>query len=352
MTHKRLQDFAKENISIINQSLEQLIPKETDKDWIEKHVTDNSDINPKVIERAITNPVWSLLDRGGKRLRPLISLITFKMLKPDNDFPNKFLALPEIIHNGTLMIDDVEDSSPLRRGEPAIHLQYGVDIAINAGNFMYYIPYDIIKYSTIPPETKIRLYELVNDEMIKLSFGQALDIYWHNNPEENISVDEYMKMCALKTGTLFRVSAKLGAILADADDKIVKDLGDFIESIGIAFQIHDDILDLDPQDSQWGKRSGGDITEGKKSLLVIYALNNLDTIKKERLLSILKTGTTDQIEIDEAVELIKSTGAFEYCTKKAEELVEDALEIIKTFPQNENSELLTELAHHFIKRTK
>src|SRR5690606_15600271 len=148
---------------------------------------------------------------------------------------------------GTLVIDDIEDSSEVRRGKPCTYKLYGLDIAVNAGNAMYYLPLLPLmeKNSKVPVEQQKDIYQIYVQEMINLSVGQAMDIAWHKglaNADE-ISEEDYMQMCAYKTGTLARMAAKLAAVIAGAEPQLVEKLGHFAESIGVAFQMQDDILD-------------------------------------------------------------------------------------------------------------
>ena len=248
----------------------------------------------------------------------------------------KFLPFVEIIHNGTLMIDDIEDDSKLRRGKECIHKIFGIDVAINAGNAMYYLPYSIIKNSNLKQKIKLLIHELIAEEMTKLAFGQATDIYWHNNIYD-VTENQYLQMCAYKTGTLARISAKLGAILGDGNREQIDALGKFAESIGVAFQIQDDILNI--TNTKWGKDFGEDITEGKKSLIIIKTLNKANEKDKKRLLEILNLKTKDKELIREAIKIIDKYCAIEYSKKVAEDIVSKAwkeLEKIISYSDSKN----------------
>ncbi len=218
-----------------------------------------------------------MLDRGGKRWRPALFLLICEALgKKAKDYLD-FAIIPEVVHNGTLVIDDIEDSSDVRRGKPCTYKIFDIDIAVNAGNAMYYLPLLPLmeKRKEIPVEKLTDIYQIYVQEMINLSVGQAMDIAWHRSlaNADQISEEDYMQMCAYKTGTLARMAAKLAAVIAGADGQLVEKLGHFAESIGIAFQMQDDILDLTGKEFAVKKGClGGDITEGKRSLLVIHTL--------------------------------------------------------------------------------
>src|SRR3989339_43715 len=145
------------------------------------------------------------------------------------------------------------------------------------------------------------IYEIINEEMIKISFGQGMDIYWHKKNSEDVTEEHYLQMCAYKTGTLARIAAKLGAILGSGNPDQVNYLVKFAESIGVGFQIQDDILNLTNND--WGKDFGEDITEGKMTLMVIKTLKDASIEDRKRLLEILKLKTKDLNLINKTVML-------------------------------------------------
>jgi geranylgeranyl pyrophosphate synthase len=291
----------------------------------------------RALTGAIAKPMWDLLDRGGKRWRPFLMKLCFEAVRHESRAEGvdesrvnieEFFPIVEVIHNGTLMVDDIEDGSSLRRGSPCVHKIYGDDIAINAGNAMYYLPMLSVMKSDLDAETKVRIYDVVNEEMIKLSFGQGMDIFWHRGngiPSEG----EYLQMCAFKTGTLARMSAKLGSILGGADDRVIKALGEFAEAIGVAFQIQDDILNICPG-KDWGKDFGDDISEGKRTLILIRAIgvesSGISEEDKKDLIGILDLKTNNKVMIGEAIGILRNSGAIEYADGVARDLVREAWE--------------------------
>ena len=308
--------------------------------------------NIKTAQPALHTPIWDLLDRGGKRWRPALMLIVAQALGAN---PKKLLPysiIPEIIHNGTLMIDDVEDNSDLRRGKSAIHKIYGVDLAINAGNAMYYLPLKILleNPAKFSPKTINSAYSIYAQEMINLAYGQGFDIIWHQGRNLDITENDYLQMCAFKTGTLARMAAKLGALFAGASPKNIDLAGEFAESIGIAFQIQDDILNLTAS-SEYGKEIGGDISEGKRTLIVLRALEQLKPHQHDRLIRILNSRTKNQPMVGEAISLIKGTDALEYAGERARELVGSAwVKFSKALPDSKAKRQLKEFADYLIER--
>lgn len=278
-------------------------------------------LDVRAVDRGVAGPIWDLLDRGGKRWRPFLMKLCYEAVGGKGEL-GSILALPEVIHNGTLMIDDVEDGSDLRRGRDCVHKIYGNDIAINAGNAMYFLPMYFLRKSGFNDELRLKVFEVVNEEMMKLHFGQGMDIFWHGGngiPSEN----EYLQMCAFKTGTLARMAAKLGGVIGGADEKVVVALGEFAEAIGVAFQIQDDVLNICPGED-WGKDFGDDISEGKRTLILIKALENVCEEDGKDLIGILNLRTKNKVMIGEAISMLQDSGAVEYVQKVARDLVAEA----------------------------
>ena len=318
-----IKNYLKKNAPKIDDLIKNLIPRKIDKKSME-HMAGKAryayDLD--TLTKSLSEPIWDFLDRGGKRWRPTLMLLMIEAFGGDKEKHKDFATIVELVHEGTIMVDDIEDDSDLRRGKKAIHKIFGNDIAINTGNAMYFLPSVIIKKSDFSEKKKNDLYETYLQEMINVSIGQALDIQWHK--EETIpSEKEYLQMCAFKTGCLARMATKMGALLADASEEKVKKVGKWAEAVGIGFQIQDDILNIAPTE-KWGKDTSDDINEGKKTLLVIKALEELNKKDSEKLKKILSKHTENEKEIKKAIGLIKKTNAINYCKKIAEDMVKKA----------------------------
>jgi geranylgeranyl diphosphate synthase type I len=274
-----------------------------------------------------------------------------------DDYCLDFAIIPEVVHNGTLVIDDIEDSSEVRRGKPCTYKIFGVDIAVNAGNAMYYLPLLplMAQKNNVPTEQLRDVYEIYVQEMINLSIGQAMDIAWHRglaNADE-INEEDYLQMCAYKTGTLARMAAKIAAVFSGANTELVKKLGTFAENIGVAFQMQDDVLDL--TGTEFAKKKGGlgqDITEGKRTLMVIRTLKTARPRDRKRLIEILNMHTSDQALRDEAIGIMAENNALEYVKNKADSMVEESWrELDKLLEPSEGKEKLKAFAEFLIKRS-
>ena len=265
-----------ENKKAVDAAIDKWIPKHLDEKKLEAILgKPRYAYDVGTAEKAVHALLWDLLDRGGKRWRPALLVWTSQALGYPGD-PADFAVIPEVIHNGTLGVDDVEDQSALRRGQPTLHVKYGIDLAVNASNAMYFLPLVVLmRHPELSNKTRARMYQIVTQEMINLSYGQGFDIFWHKGLASDVSEEQYLQMCAYKTGTLSRMAARLGAALAEASERKERVVGEFAETLGVAFQIQDDILNLFPPKDTWGKTLGEDITEGKRTLLVIRALKRL-----------------------------------------------------------------------------
>jgi geranylgeranyl diphosphate synthase type I len=352
-----VEKLLEKHVPIINRTIEKYIPRRIEKDAIVfRQSTPRYAYNLEALNKAIAEPIWEFLDRGGKRWRPYMFLLICEALGKDPlDFLD-FAIIPEVIHNGTLMIDDIEDQSDLRRGKPCTYRLFGLDIAINAGNAMYYLPLLTLldHQNQIPVELLSKAYGIYIQEMINLSLGQAMDVAWHKGlaAADAIGEEHYLQMCAYKTGTLARIAAKLAAVLAGADDELTERLGHFAEAIGIAFQIQDDILDV--TGGEFTQKKGGrgmDISEGKRTLMVIHTLSKADPTERSRLKEILKMHTDEQRLRDEAIRIMEKHDASEYAREYARRIVSESWEsVARLLPVSSAREKLRAFASYLVER--
>lgn len=285
--------------------------------------------------------------------------IEFKGEKPVYDLEvensHNFIANNIVVHN-SIIVDDVEDQGELRRGKPCLHKIFGTDIAINVGNFMYYLPLLVLikNRNKFKPEIVIRAYETYIQEMINIGLGQGTDIYWHKGKVKEINEKEYLQMCAFKTGCLSRMAAKLAVVLSKGSTELAEKIGRVAESIGVAFQIQDDILDITltgEEREKFGKSFGNDIKEGKRTLMVIHALKKATKKDKKRLIEILNKHTDDLDEIKEAIDIINKYGSVEYAKKIAEKIIKESWsEAEKLLPESKAKSRLKEFVNFLIER--
>lgn len=305
------------------------------------------------LNKNLNIPIRDFVLRGGKRLRPVLFLTCLEAFGLNYKKYFDFAAIIELLHNGTLILDDIEDNGILRRGLPTCHLKFGIDTATNVGMSLHLLPLKILlaKRKELGEKKELKIWQIVTEELINVSFGQGLDIYWHKNKSlDNISVNRYLEMVRLKTGSLMRMSVRLACVLADQDEKNIKMFKKFAETIGMAFQIIDDALDLTSPEDKFGKAYGNDITEGKLSLPVIFSLKKIDGKKKDRLIEILRKHTRDRKLTKEAIAIIKETGSVKKSIRFANKLVDDAwCKLRKGWGKN-NLDNLQELTYFMVKR--
>ena len=352
-----IEKFLAEKAPLIDKAIEKYVPRKYSREAILFQVIPPKFcFNAETVDKAIAEPIWDMLDRGGKRWRPALFLIICEALGKTSDYCLDFSIIPEVVHNGTLIIDDIEDSSMVRRGKPCTYRIFGMDIAVNVGNAMYYLPLLPLmeQKADIPIERLRDIYEIYVQEMINLSVGQAMDIAWHRGlaNADSVKEEDYLQMCAYKTGTLARMAAKIAAVLSGAEKQLVEKLGVFAESIGVAFQMQDDILDL--TGTEFAKKKGGlgqDITEGKRTLMVIRTLKVAESKERKRLIEILGMHTSEQKFRDEAIAIMQKYNAFEYVRKKADSMVADSWkEVDRLLKQSAGKEKLKAFAEFLIKR--
>jgi geranylgeranyl pyrophosphate synthase len=351
----QLKEYIKKNSELINKEMEKFFPRKVEKKWLEKALGKAEfKLDKKTITKSLAEPIWDFLDRGGKRWRPSLMLLSYEALGGKKK--NKILpltVLPEFLHNGSIMIDDIEDSSKLRRGKKCTHLLYGEDIAINAGNTMYFLPLSLLYENELKLKEKTikEIYDLCSREMLKLSVGQGMDIYWHKKNQSYLSEEHYLQMCSYKTGALARLSAKLGAILAEAKEKETEKIGKYAESIGIAFQIQDDILNLVGEEFGKGKGVGEDIHEGKKTLILLHTLKKASEEDKKKLMEIIESHPTQQETINEAIGIMEKYNSIEYAKEKAKNLVKKSWkEVSPLLKEGKAKKMLKEFGEYLIER--
>jgi geranylgeranyl diphosphate synthase type I len=317
---------------VVDRELERLVPREiTVNAATELFGAPTYAYDVAAIQAAVSTPIWDLLDRGGKRWRAVLFLVLVEAFGEDPEAYLPYACVPEILHNGTIIVDDVEDDASLRRGEPALHLKYGTDVALNAGNAMYFLALDLLARdpADLDAETRLAAYETLLAELNRTHVGQGMDIQWHNEREIRVTEDEYLEMCACKTGCLGRIVARLAAIVTGQPSEVEQAVAEYAEHMSVAFQIADDVLDAEAaieSDRGFGKAIGNDVREGKKTLMAIHAAENASPAAAARLEEILWAEENSAAEIGEAIGILDETDSIEYARERALDLSASARE--------------------------
>ncbi len=218
---------------------------------------------------ALYEPIHYILSLGGKRLRPLLSLLAYRLYREDHrKAMNPAMAI-EVFHNFTLMHDDIMDEAPLRRGKATVHEKWDNNTAILSGDVMLVKAYDLLL--EIDPQILPEVLKAFNQTAAEVCEGQQMDMLFETRTD--VTEDEYLEMIRLKTAVLLGHSLWMGGKLAGADAQQLQALYDFGQNIGIGFQLKDDLLDVYADKAKFGKQVGGDILSNKKTFLLIQAKN-------------------------------------------------------------------------------
>ncbi|UTC46339.1 polyprenyl synthetase family protein [Treponema vincentii] len=223
-----------------------------------------SELNPIALLSA---PCASLVAGGGKRWRPLLAVLAYQLAGGSGEEIYTLTPLIEGIHTASLIHDDIEDNSELRRGQPAAHVAYGLDSALNSGSWLYFQALGSLEAYRAPANVKLDLYAAALTHIRALHEGQALDIHWHRTAGFFPSRKDYERMIRLKTGALAALAAYTGMRAAGKAHEESAAFASLFEAAGVGFQILDDAKNISAGNA--GKKRGDDIVEGKKSLPVI-----------------------------------------------------------------------------------
>ncbi len=337
----------------IDAVLEHELPELYTDNWMDTSFSNLIHPVPSSLIDALVKPCRNLLLLGGKRWRPLFMILCTELALENNTDLNhnekekilerayKLTPLVEFVHTASLIHDDIEDSADMRRGKPSAHITYGIDIAINAASWLFFhastcISNDIL-WSEHDDSVKLSLYESLMKELKRLHLGQAMDISWHKNNSVIPTVDEYLTMSSLKTGTLASLSARLGLIAGGEKKERIDQIAQHASQIGIAFQVFDDIKNLTT--GNVGKKRGDDIVEGKKSLPVLLHLkhNSNDFEKLMECFSCAAKEGINSPSVEKAIGIIESSNAINKANQMATELIQSSCLKIRSLYQSSNT---------------
>jgi geranylgeranyl diphosphate synthase type I/geranylgeranyl diphosphate synthase type II len=283
--------------------------------------------SPEAVERAWGNVLRAYLQRSGKMLRPYIVCLCLDAYGRDpRDWPNQ-VAMAEIIHSSSLILDDIVDDSFFRRGGPTAHQVIGAQVAGDAASGWLNVVFDILHddRERLGLGVAAQILEQITWEHAVTGFGQVLDVGWALLGTGRRSVSQYLQQVVHRsTSYTYRMPFKIGALTARAPRADVEALSVYAERLGIAFQIIDDLLNVKPLDAHWGKETAEDLAQGKFTIPVIIALERGTAAQRARLREILDARTHDQVVLAEAVAILQHTGAFTECTTMAEKFIDDA----------------------------
>ncbi len=269
------------------------------------------------------------LTSGGKLLRPSLCLLSCEAVGGDWKKAVPAAAALELLHNFTLVHDDIEDGDHERRGIPTVWHVWGMPQGINTGDAMHVLSrLALLKLEEkgVPPPKVLRAARLLDETCLSLCEGQYLDISFEDRLD--IGVDDYLKMIGGKTAALFACSLKIGALLGTDDERPIENLSEFGRNLGLAFQIQDDVLGIWGEDSKTGKSTASDILKKKKTLPVVYAFENAGREQIEDLTSIYRQDEIGEKDLAPVLNILEESGARQYSEGIAGKYLDKALEYL------------------------
>ena len=272
------------------------------------------------LDRYLYAPLASFTEGGGKRVRPVLCLLGAEAVGGEARLALAPAMGIELFQSAALIHDDIADESELRRGKPCLYLTEGTGLATNMGDLALTQVFEVVLADkALPAQRKAQvLGELVSMERHTLE-GQALDLGWARDGRWDVTEADYLYMVTSKTAHYTAASPlAVGAVAAGASPEAIEGLRQVGVSAGIAFQLQDDLLNLIGDAEAQGKDFRSDITEGKRTLAVVYALASLDAPQRKELVTILESGTTEDDALARAVELIETGGGIAHCTQLAD----------------------------------
>lgn len=291
---------------------------------------------PKEPQRLYA-PIKYGLEEGGKRIRPTLLMLVYNLYAEDIERALMPAMAVEIFHNFTLLHDDIMDNAAVRRGRPSVPAKWGDNVAILSGDAMLILAYNYLQRTD--SERLSLIFEYFNKMAAEVCEGQQFDMDFET--QQKVSVVDYMQMIELKTAALLAGSAIIGATLANASEHDCTRLYDFAREVGLAFQLQDDLLDS-YGDERLGKKIGGDILEGKKTILMIEAFSRANEEQREVLRTThLRKDLSDAEKISKIKALYDELGVPERVEQQIAQKFQKALGILDTLeaPQERTIEL-------------
>lgn len=293
--------------------------------------------------------VWELLDRGGKRFRPAFTFLACECVGGRKEEAIAAATSVELLHNMTLVHDDIEDESELRRGKPCIHRIYGVPTAINVGDAMLIKVFEIANSSKIPQDRCHRLISQIAKRAYDITWGQAFEFDMWKRKE--FTEDEVIQLLRYKTGALTRLAVEAGAISGGATEEQLQALGEFGETVGISFQIIDDVLNVEGDVKEYGKEIGGDIREGKKTVMAAHLLSAAKPTDKKEFTRLLGKKTLTKLEIRKVIVLYEKYESIKYARAQADAFLEKSRKALSKLPSSNARSSIGTVAEFLVSRS-
>jgi octaprenyl-diphosphate synthase len=284
-----------------------------------------------------------IIGNGGKRLRPLLSILSAKALNYQGESHTAAAAFIEFIHTATLLHDDVVDESDMRRGKATANITFGNAASVLVGDYIY-----TRSFQMMTQLGSLKILELMSGAVNIIAEGEVQQLMNCNDPDT--TEENYMQVIYSKTARLFEAAAQIGAILAGASEETEEALRHYGKYLGTAFQLIDDVMDYTSDGDDMGKNVGDDLAEGKPTLPLIYAMKRGSLQQKTIIREAIETGN-GMSNLEKIMQAMHETGAFDYTRQKAEEEANKAIDTLKIVPESDYKEALITLADIAVHRT-
>jgi len=299
---------------------------------------------------SLYNAARHLPQGGGKRLRPFLVMTACESVAGDVEKTYPFGAALELMHNFTLVHDDIMDKSKLRRNLPSVHVKYGEPAAILAGDLLFSRSFEAMHDLSVDCSVFKQLDRMLIQCILYICEGQQLDVEFEQR--SIVTEEEYFDMIKRKTAVLFRLAAKGGAIIGNGSEDQIKALTDYGLYLGLSFQIWDDYLDMSSDEDTLGKDIGNDIRNGKKTLIAVNALHNATGEHKQTLDNVFGNSHASDDDIKRVYSVFKEIGSIEYAKNTAIDYCTKAKNALTILPDSPSKQLLFDLADYSIQRVK
>ena len=310
---------------------------------------DMAAVNQK-IQKQLTSDVslinqlgYYIISGGGKRIRPMIAVLTGRALGYDGDKHIQVAALIEFIHTATLLHDDVVDESDMRRGKQTANEVFGNAASVLVGDFIY-----TRSFQMMTDLDSMRVLKLMSEATNVIAEGEVLQLMNCNDPD--ISEADYMQVIYSKTARLFEAASQSAAILAGATPEQGRALQDYGRYLGAAFQLIDDVLDYDADNATLGKNTGDDLDEGKPTLPLLHAMHNGNAEESALIRQAIEQGNGRHL-LEQVLAAMKRCGSLTYTYNRAEEEADKAIAALSVLPDSQYKDALAGLAHIAVRRS-
>ena len=289
--------------------------------------------------KNLYEPIQYILNLGGKRLRPVLTLMTTDCFDGEIKSALDAALAVEVFHNFSLIHDDIMDAAPLRRGHQTVHEKWDLNTGILSGDAMLIMAYQL--FENYPPDVFQKLAKLFSKTALEVCEGQQYDIDFETR--DTVSISEYLQMIEYKTAVLVGAAMKMGAIIANASIEDQERCYEFGKNLGIAFQLQDDYLDAFGNPETFGKQVGGDIIENKKTYLYLKALEFSSEKDQHQLTQLFSSNQTDpKTKIEIVKQIFTASGSSEATQKAISSYTKTAFEILKTINISEPKKRILE----------